>query len=600
MPTRFVGSLLRSLLLSVLGCLSAAPAIAQTNLLTNPGFETGQAAPWDNGGGAQLTAAAAHSGNYGVRMTTSQFLTQGWIAVTPGQTYVVTGWFKWNAFAGTDWGYDFLDVLGNDFQAETVASQLHTRYPQNTWVKLALTFVARTTAVQVRFGVYGPQTTIDLAFDDLLIARKLTNTGPTVAPTATPTSGVAPLAVQFAANANDTDGAVGVVQWDFGDGSTSPLDGTSHTYTTRGTYQARITAWDDNGASATQTVSIQVTADGNPTITIAQPTTQDTLATAAATATLSGTALAPAGRTIQSVVWDNVTSRTAGIVAVTPAASINWNAGAVGLKPGKNDILVTTVDSTGAASTDRIVVTRTVTGPVVSNVTLSAANARQFEKVELNFDLATVADFPMYRYDTAPPPGVVPGTGVTVEGVFVTPSGQTLRQPGFIYGAVTTSTVAGNLRYEETGPVSWKVRFSPLETGTYSVTLHVQDASGTTDVAAGQFTAAAASRRGFVRVSDSDSRYFEFTNRDLFFPIGPANGPAYSSYTTPGLNFERPWMAGEGAYSGNWSRWLRIDMAHGNEGTDPPLSLVEHFPSHELSYELYAGAGPPDLDGRLG
>ena len=71
-----------------------------------------------------------------------------------------------------------------------------------------MTFVATSNAVQVRFGVYGPKSVVDQSWDEIQLFEKTSNVAPTVSPSATPTSGAAPLTVQFQAGANDTDGAV--------------------------------------------------------------------------------------------------------------------------------------------------------------------------------------------------------------------------------------------------------------------------------------------------------------------------------------------------------------------------------------------------------
>jgi PKD repeat protein len=576
--------------LGIAGAL-AAPVYGQTNLLANGGFDTGQLAPWQGATTAQVSAAAAYSGAYGVRLPSAQLLSQGWVSVVPGRTYVLTGWFRWAAFAGSEWGYDVFEVINNNWQAEVSLTQLASRHPQNTWVKLALTFVPTTSAIQVRFGVYGPKATVDQAWDDIRLFEKVGNLPPTVAPTASPTSGPAPLTVAFRAGGDDPDGAIAIYHWDFGDGSVSLLENPSHTFTSRRTYSVKLTATDNDGAVATQTLSVVVTSDTNPSISISQPTSQETYVTTASVLTLSGSASAPSGRTVQSVVWDNVNTDQAGIVSISPAGTVSWAASSIPLKPGPNEILVTATDSSGRASTDRLFVTRTFGGPVISNIVVPQSSVRVYEKFEVSFDLETVADNPFFRYDPAPPPGLAPGTGVTVEGVFVTPSGATVVHPAFYFGETTAYTLNGYTHFEETGRASWRLRFSPQETGTYTVSLRAQDASGSTQVAVGSFTATAPTRRGFIRVSRNDPRYFEFSNGTLYYPIGPANGPNYAQYANNGPNLERPWMGGMGAYSTNWAKWMRVDIPMGNEGYESPLTYLERYPSHELSRELFYPGG---------
>jgi PKD repeat protein len=579
------------LVLGAIVLFMAGSATAQTNLLTNGGFETGQVSPWQGASGAQVVGTAAHSGAYGVRLPSAQLLNQGWISVTPGKTYVVTGWFRWAAYGGTDWGYDVFDVINSNWQTIVTVTNLASRYPQNTWVNLALTFTPTTSSVQVRLGVYGPKATVDQSWDDIRLFEKVGNQTPTVAPTATPTSGNAPLAVAFQAHASDPDGAVAQYQWDFGDGSVGTTEAASHTFTQKGTHTVKLKVWDNDGATAAQSVTISVLTDGNPTVSISQPTTQDTFTTSGGSITLSGAASAPSGRTIQSLVWDNVNTDEAGIVSVSPGASIGWNAGTVALKPGSNEILVTATDSSGRVSTDRLIVTRTFGPPVLDVVSGAQASVRVYEKQEIAFDVATVADDPFFQYDPAPPLGVRLGTGVTVEGVITTPSGSTVVHPAFVIGETVKDTTSAGQHWYETGRTHWMLRYSPQTTGVHQVILRATDANGTTSVSAGSFTATAPSGRGYIGVSQDDPRYFEYSSRDLFVPTGPAWGNDYASYRGTGINLERPWMGAQGAYSTNWAKWMRIDMPLANEGIESPLTSRERYPSHELSREIVHPGG---------
>ena len=75
----------------------------------------------------------------------------------------------------------------------------------------------------------------------------------------TPTSGVAPLAVDLdASNSEDLDGQIVAYRWDFGDGTKGSGVKVSHTYP-QGSYTIRLTVTDDDGARRTtnRTVSVE-------------------------------------------------------------------------------------------------------------------------------------------------------------------------------------------------------------------------------------------------------------------------------------------------------------------------------------------------------
>jgi PKD repeat protein len=86
------------------------------------------------------------------------------------------------------------------------------------------------------------------------------NRAPSVTMTADPQSGTAPLRVRFEAQGSDPEGSSLTYRWSFGDGSrpeTGRLE--THTYRNPGTYTARVTATDREGASSTAELEITVT-----------------------------------------------------------------------------------------------------------------------------------------------------------------------------------------------------------------------------------------------------------------------------------------------------------------------------------------------------
>lgn len=76
---------------------------------------------------------------------------------------------------------------------------------------------------------------------------------------ASPTSGVAPLEIDFDAGRSfDPDELNLSYTWEFGDGATATGETTSHTYTNPGTFTATVTATDSAGASSRASTTIEV------------------------------------------------------------------------------------------------------------------------------------------------------------------------------------------------------------------------------------------------------------------------------------------------------------------------------------------------------
>ncbi len=128
----------------------------------------------------------------------------------------------------------------------------------------------------------------------LTVVEENTNLPPTATITATPSTGTAPLNVQFTANATDpnSDDTLSY-NWDFGDGNTSTEANPIHQYLTASTtpYNVTLTVSDgtDDG-TATTTITVNTTTSTNtpPTVTIAaDPTNGNAPLTTNFTATVT-------------------------------------------------------------------------------------------------------------------------------------------------------------------------------------------------------------------------------------------------------------------------------------------------------------------------
>ncbi len=550
------------------------------NLLQNGDFEKGSMPPWSGGG--SVNTEVKHAGNYAGKFISEQYTRQGWISVTPGKPYIFSTWFRWEAMSGDGWGDSKIEIHNSDWTLIAQETGFHKKYSPGEWVKVAIAFTPTKNQVQVSIGVYGPRQNALVYFDDVALQEKIGNSPPELNPQADKVTGSVPFTVNFQANANDPDGAIDHLVWNFGDGTESRDFNPQHVYTSRGSFVVELTAHDNDGAKTTERLNIEVTDSVSPIVTITSPVSTETYETGASSMDLAGNAQGQSN--ITSVVWDNVSNGEAGIISITQTKSVNWSA-TVPLKPGNNHIVVTATDAQGNTGTDRIVVTRAVSAPRISEVHVNTAAPRVYDKYEVTFQLETVAAHPMFMYDPAPPPGTPIGTGVTAEAVITTPTGQVVRQPAF-YNQDTQKVGSGNSAYYELLPTTnWKIRYSPQQEGIHQVNLFAQDASGTVNQVVGTFTASSPVRRGFVNVSTADARYFEYSNGDLHFPVGPTFIDTAQSGV---MNNDRPWLGGRGAYTSRWARWWNSAEDWGNEGAETLVSYNEHFTGSELSYVLSA------------
>lgn len=96
---------------------------------------------------------------------------------------------------------------------------------------------------------------------EVTLQVEVKNAPPTADAKATPTSGQAPLTVQFdASDSKDADGTIASYEWDFGDGQKGSGQKVNHDYVEPKTYTVTLTVTDSDGAKATKTLTITVEA----------------------------------------------------------------------------------------------------------------------------------------------------------------------------------------------------------------------------------------------------------------------------------------------------------------------------------------------------
>jgi hypothetical protein len=186
----------------------------------------------------------------------------------------------------------------------------------------------------------------------------------------------------------------------------------------------------------------------------------------------------------------------------------------------------------------------------------AVAEVARYERVEITLPPAEIYADP---FDPAQ---------VEVTGEFITPSGRTLRVPGFYYqGYVRSRAPDGEEVLTPEGRGVFKVRFAWGETGSYRYRVTLRDRSGVRQVGTGAFRVRPGPRKGFVRRSAAAPLYFQYESGASCFPIGeniqmPERGGSYD-YDL--------WVGHLADHGGNYFRfWVG--------GLDNPL-LLEHLPA---------------------
>lgn len=175
--------------------------------------------------------------------------------------------------------------------------------------------------------------------------------------------------------------------------------------------------------------------------------------------------------------------------------------------------------------------------PSINSITENSDPVGQYEKFELTINLTASYTNP-YNPD-------ILSNGIDLWCIFTSPSGVTKRVNGFFMD--TNNDGNGD---------AWKIRFATGEIGLWSYIVYVKDNSGQINSTSHTFNVIFSNRKGFIRKSSINPRYFAYENGGSFWGIGHNNGWQYSnSYCPTCIN--NPTMATMQSYGENvLSFWI--------------------------------------------
>ena len=183
-------------------------------------------------------------------MVTGQIEGRADLEFDPGRGKAVAPWISWGPYIWADGTHprsDGLAWLPSDFIAR-IGSEPDWAHPSHAGVRKEANQL-------LAFFKTDPTSTP-------WFLRK-TERPPKLSAGASPASGPAPLAVKFSAEAASPSG-IREVAWSFGDGCYSLLPAPAKTYHVPGAYEARVTATDQEGNSASRTVTVKVDGVASP------------------------------------------------------------------------------------------------------------------------------------------------------------------------------------------------------------------------------------------------------------------------------------------------------------------------------------------------
>ena len=248
---------------------------------------------------------------------------------------------------------------------------------------------------QNTFTIEGSYTVTLTVTDDLGATDSTTlaisvadNVAPLADVQATPTSGHAPLEVFFGGNASsDSDGTIVSYSWDFGDGDSSADVAPAHTYATAGVYTAELTVTDDDGATGTDLVTINVGVPNVAPTAVADATPTSGPEDLVVSFDSSGSS-DPDG-SVTSVVWDYGDGDT----SASPAPTHTYT------DPGTYTVSLTVTDDDGATDTDSLTITVTPNQAPTASATATPLTAKVGTSVAFDGSGSSDADGTIVSYD---------------------------------------------------------------------------------------------------------------------------------------------------------------------------------------------------------
>lgn len=232
----------------------------------------------------------------------------------------------------------------------------------------------------------------------------------------------------------------------------------------------------------------------------------------------------------------------------------------------------------------------------------------RYSKFEITFQVATQASNLQLPYDTAPPAGLQAGQGISVDAL-LTPDNwkTTYKQPAFYYQDFLHQFKSGREWIYPTASYSWKVRFSPDREGNWQFKLAARDSGGYSETVPQSFAVMPSASKGFVRVSPSDSRYFEFSDGTYFPGLGYNMNYDHIGWNNPvldnqdnfqkmsqnGIQLVRMWLSEWSIFGSAWSPWNSINPSlHAQYIPYQGINLEVAYPGSDVSMEIQSQYNP--------
>lgn len=500
------------------------------------------------------------------------------IDTEPGQHYKVMAWVRIVQDEGNDWGGFRIEAQTRDWESLAHSGWLLAGTHDGEWFKAALSFTAVTRQSRIQVGYFGgPGRQIVAQVDELIVFRRTGENRPPEVHVALDPVLMSGGTQRYTLVGDDPDGAISRVVWDFGDGTRSFKRSGARRIVIPGRHVATVQVADDDGQVVTYSIPWGMSDSTTPGLTISSLPMDRIAHFDEPLIHLEGTARSDAQRVMVSTDrgW-----------AQAASGAPQWQVD-VPLQPGLNRILAQAHYPNNRIVTEERLVRYVPGGDLaISDVRQSADEVERWDMIEIIFVIEnSAATHPQFPYDPEPAKGLEMSDGITAEGLFSRDGWQTVyRRPAFLRQRYERRPVDdAEWLYPEGEPV-WTLRFSPPDEGEWHYRIEVQEAKGnaTSETYSFRVRAPGANNRGPLRVSPTDSRYFEYADGSAF--LGTGHGTGYSperfSYDAAdhfdaigeGNQELLRWWIGGMIWGSAWQPWNSLTLDF--DGYLPPTGLT--------------------------
>jgi hypothetical protein len=242
---------------------------------------------------------------------------------------------------------------------------------------------------------------------------------------------------------------------------------------------------------------------------------------------------------------------------------------------------------------------------LITDLQILTPDVSRYEKFEFQFNVHANFSNPYMPFDPAPPAGLPPAIGITVDAIFSPDEWiSSFIQPAF-YTQPYIHTLKNNRdHFIPDGPPRWSVRFAPQIATRWEYRLRIIDSLGTAyyppldqpalSITVSNDTSNPYVQRGFLQVSKNDPRYFEFQDGTPFIGVGFNGGFKVSadveqrmvSYEKYKINFLRIWLSSAGINGSQWTSWASHHLSYDGYIPGVSLDIMQTYQGNDVSLRL--------------